>query len=171
MSGSPVEIDQAFLIATSVDSGDYRISDRGTIQKLNRHYSPVADNLTTGPRTREVREDCENPYLIYYLSKDRWKCATAAGYERFEGLSENARKLDAALKLEGAEASTELNKLAAESQHSRLVALAEDDRARFQDKKNKARQSGRPESACSSSVRDLFRRTRPVNVDHDEQED
>ncbi|NEZ02800.1 DDE-type integrase/transposase/recombinase [Wenzhouxiangella sp. XN201] len=171
MSGAPVEIDQAFLIATSVDSGDYRISDRGTIQKLNRHYSPVADNLTTGPRTREVREDCENPYLIYYLSEDRWKCATAAGYERFEGLSENARKLDAALKLEGAEARTKLNELATESQHSRLVALAEEDRARFQEKKAKGAECKKPKPACSTSADDVFRRARRVNVEHDEQED
>jgi hypothetical protein len=118
-----------------------------------------------------VREDCENPYLIYYLSEGRWKCATAAGYERFEGLSERARRLDAALKLEGAEARTQLNKLAAESQHSRLVALAEEDRARFHEKKNKTHERGRQKPAGPSSAHDLFRRTRPVNVDHDEQED
>ena len=171
MSGLPVEIDQPFLIATSVDTGDYRISDRGTIQKLNRHYSPVADNLTTGPRLREIREDCENPYLIYYLSEDRWKCATAAGYERFEGLSENARKLDAALMLEGDGARRKLNDLAAESQHARLVALAEEDRDKFQEKKDKAAKSRERRPACSSSSHELFRRAKPVDVDHDEQED
>ena len=170
MSGIHVEIDQAFMIATSVDVGDYRISKRGTIQKLNRHYSPVADNLTTGPRVREIREDCENPYLIYYLGDSNWKCATASGYERFEGLSQSARKLDAALKIEGTEARTELNLLAAESQHSSLVALAEADRDQFLEKKKLSLESQKSRPACPKSTADVFQRVRHSRFTHDELE-
>jgi transposase InsO family protein len=172
MSGIPVEATQAFHVATSVDAGDYQVSERGTFQKLDRHYSPVAENLITGPRKCEVREDCENPYLIYYLSGKSWKCATAAGYERFEGLSENARKLDAAMKLEGAEARTNLNKLAEEAQHIRLVALAEEERAQFLEKKKMSTEKlAPPKPPCPKSTDDVFQRTRPTSFNHDELED
>ena len=171
MSGIPIEFDQRFMIATSVDRDDYKVSDRGTFQKLSKHYSPVSDNLVTGPRACEVREDCENPYLIYYLSGTKWKCATAPGFDRFEGLSENARKLDAALTLEGNEARTQLNQLAAETQHAKLVALAENDLENLHKRKSLRSEMKNIKKPLTGDRSSLFNRARRRPVTHDEQED
>lgn len=171
MSGIPVELDSRFQIATSVDCDDYTVSDRGSIQKLGKHYTPTSDNLVTGPRKKEVREDPENPYLIRFLADGRWQCATAPGFERFEGLSQAVRLNEAAHHLEGAEAKAHLDELAAENQHEKLVALAQVEKERLEEKRRHAVKKS------SSTMRDrkesigIFAGLERPEMDFDEQDD
>ncbi|WP_376693684.1 TnsA endonuclease N-terminal domain-containing protein [Wenzhouxiangella sp. EGI_FJ10409] len=171
MSGIPVDVDSRFQVATSVDCDDYTVSDRGSIQKLGKHYTPTSDNLVTGPRKKEVREDPENPYLIRFLVDGRWQCATAPGFERFEGLSHAVRLDEAAHHLEGAEAKAHLDELAAENQHEKLVALAEVEKERLEEKRRHT------VKRTSSTMRDraesigLFAGLERPEMEFDEQDD
>ena len=171
MSGIPVDVNQQFMLATSIDCGDYTVSSRGTLQKLSRHYTPTADNLITGPRKKEVREDPENPYLIHFLAGGRWQCAVAPGFERFDGLSETARMSEAAHQIECAEAKTHLDELAAESQHEKLVALAEEDKVQLEARKQNRRKSMHTRTSKHQKSTGLFTGLKRPVTEFDEQDD
>jgi|GEM_PF-2631463 len=171
MSGIPVDIDARFQIATSVNCDDYTVSDRGSLQKLGRHYTPTSDNLTTGPRKKEVREDPENPYLIRFMADGRWQCAVAPGFERFEGLSKVARLNEAAHQLEGAEAKTHLDELAAENQHEKLVELAKVEKEQLEERRGRTAKNSTPKIRDRSMAAGVFSGLKRPTMDFDEQDD
>lgn len=157
MSGKPVEINDQFFLATSVDcTADYTISQRGTIQKLDRHYAAEFGQAPFIGRKKEVREDPENPYRIYVFSGDEWQVALAPGYDRFEGLSEEQKQIKANEQLEGAEARKHLHEVASERKHKALAEIAIEEKKRLEIRKGRTASSMLPIDDFRSRSAGLF---------------
>ncbi|MFC3679106.1 hypothetical protein [Bacterioplanoides pacificum] len=69
----PVELDQEFILATSVDAGSYRVDQQRGIHVRDLHYSCPELQLLRGVKTRtDIRIDPENPYMIFVLIQGCW---------------------------------------------------------------------------------------------------
>lgn len=79
-----VEYNDEFLLATSVESSEYKIDFQRGIHIRNLHYYCPQLRALQGIRSRaEVRIDPENPYVVYVLVNGEWCPAHNSGFNRY----------------------------------------------------------------------------------------
>ena len=86
--GIKVPYDNDFLIATSVDSNDYKVDfQRGIHIDENYYWTPKLTNIRGKRKTLQVRRDPENPEVIYALVEQRWEICHGSNIRSFLSLN------------------------------------------------------------------------------------
>jgi len=79
-----IEYDDEFVLATSVESSEYKIDfQRGIHIKNLYYYCPELRELQGVKSRAEVRIDPENPFVIYVRINGKWCPAHNANYNRY----------------------------------------------------------------------------------------
>lgn len=87
-----VKYDDVFMLATSVESNDYKIDFQRGIHIKDLHYTcPELIQLQGVRSTVEVRIDPEIPYIIYVKINDKWHSAYQRNFERYVNQTLNNR--------------------------------------------------------------------------------
>jgi putative transposase len=91
----PIELNDEFLLATAVESGDYTIDFQRGIHIGPLHYwSPKLSLLRGKKQSTEVRLDPENPHLIYTRINNTWEVCLSSHANRFSALDPISQRVE-----------------------------------------------------------------------------
>lgn len=172
-SGIPVEFDEEFLIASSVetDASDYAISANGDIHRNDLHFTHPELRRVRPKKTRtELRPDPEDPYRVYCHTGDRWVTALSGRHNVFATGNAFERYGEAVRVAEGRPVRDFAKSLAAE-----VVAEKASQFDDMIDKRTKDQKvikfPGQSSSPTQAKKSDVFRRLRESDISELESED
>lgn len=91
----PVEFNDEFLLATAVETNDYKIDfQRGIHIGGLFYWSPKLSLLRVKKKTAEVRPDPENPHLIYARINNTWEVCLSSHANRFSALDPISQRVE-----------------------------------------------------------------------------
>lgn len=90
-----IELNDEFLLATAVETGDYKIDfQRGIHIGSLFYWSPKISQLYGKKKYAEVRLDPENPHLIYTRINNRWEVCLSSHANRFSALDPVSQRVE-----------------------------------------------------------------------------
>lgn len=91
----PVEFNDEFLLATAVETTDYKIDfQRGIHIGALFYWSPKLSLLRGKKQSTEVRPDPENPHLIFARINNTWEICLSSHANRFSSLDPISQRVE-----------------------------------------------------------------------------